>query len=171
MDSESILAVSTHGKAYVGSLERHPCPASCWKKPLKTYPENYSMYVRWRGGGGGGGRKQVVGSSDYVLYAVQSTPKVYSGSVVRIYTWDVKSCGGPGWNTVYVRKLKCGLLKNLKCKCWSNNYLCVLLQIIYLDNIASPAVLLNEELENVSVDCLISVSCIRWVTVLNNENE
>jgi hypothetical protein len=91
------------------------------------YTENYSMYVRWRGGGGGGGRKQVAGSPDYVLCAVQSTPKVYSGSVVRIYTWDVKSCGGPGWNTVYVRNLKCGLLKNLKCKCWSNNDLCVLL--------------------------------------------
>jgi hypothetical protein len=135
------------------------------------YTENYSMYVRWRWSGGGEVRKQVVGSSEHALCAVQSTPKVYSGSVACIYTWNVKSCGGPGWNTVYVINQKCGLLKNLKCKCWSNNDFCVLLQIIYLDSIASPAVLLDEELENVSVECLITVLCSSCANVLINENE
>jgi hypothetical protein len=96
---------------------------------------------------------------------------VYRDNLVRIYTWDVKRCGGPGWNTVHVRSLKCGLLKSSKCMCWSNDYLCVLLQIIYLDSIASPAESLNEELENVSLTDIIIVSCFKCVMVFSNQNE
>ncbi len=83
------------------------------------------MYVRWRWGGVGGGGKQVVGNLESVSCAVQSTLKVYSGSMACIYTWDVKSCGGPGWNTLYVRNQNCGLWKILKCKCWSKIEWCV----------------------------------------------
>jgi hypothetical protein len=130
------------------------------------------MYARWRWGGAVGGRKQVVCNLESVsCRAAQSTLKVYSGSVARIYTWDVKSCGGPGWNTLYVRNYKCGLCKNLKCKCWRTIDLCVLLQIVYLDNIASPAVALDEESENVSVDCLTIVLTVSCANELINENE
>jgi hypothetical protein len=155
----------------VGPPERYFCPANCGKKPLETSPENYSFHVRWRGGGGRGEGKQVVRSSDSVLYAEQGTSKVYSDNVVCIYTWDVKRCGGPGWNTVHVKSLKCGSLKSLKCKCWRNDYLCVLLQIIYLDSLASPAELLYGELENVSFYGIAGDLCLKCVIVFSKQNE
>ncbi len=47
----------------------------------------------------------------------------------------------------------------------------MLLQIVYLDIIASPAVALNEELGNVSVDYLTFVLTVSCAIGLFNENE
>jgi hypothetical protein len=134
--------------------------------------ENYNMYARWCWGAAEGGGKQVVCNLEAgPCSAAWCTLRMYSGSVDRIYTWDVKSCGGPGRNTSYVRNHKCGVCKNLKCKSWKTIDLCVLLQIVYLDNIASPAVTLNEESRNVSVYCLILALTDSCASGLINENE
>jgi hypothetical protein len=129
------------------------------------------MYARWCWGAAGGGGKQVVYNLEAgPNSAARCTLRMYSGSVDRIYTWDVKSCGGPGRNTLYVRYYKCDVCKNLKCKLWKTTDLCVLLQIVYLDTIASPAVTLNEESRNVSVYRLILAltdSCAIGLTIQN----
>ncbi len=72
---------------------------------------------------------------------------------------------------MHVRSLKCGPLKSVKCKCWRDNYLYVLLQIIYLESLSSLAELFNEELENVSFYGIPSDLCLICVIVFSKQNE
>ncbi len=95
--------------------------------------------------------KQVEGSTDTILYIRQSTRLLYSGSVVRIYTCDVKQCGGPGWNTVNVINAQIVLFVSVHRKCpWNFNFI-VLLQIKFFEKVSSVVQLWRGDSENVSL--------------------
>ncbi len=97
------------------------------------------------------GGKQVEGSTVSLLYIEQSTRLLYRGSVVCIYTCDVKQSGEPRWNTVNVINVQIVLFLSVDRKCPWNIEPLLLLQIKILEKVSSVVQSWRGVSENVSV--------------------